>query len=291
MLEDKKFFSPAKINLFLEVFSKRKDNYHEINSLICFCNIGDFIKIKKSKKLELEVSGEFSSYLQNNKNIIIKTHQILKHHFKIQDFHIFLEKNLPVASGIGGGSSNAATYFRIVEKYFNLKIEDHLKIKILLEIGSDVPVCYYQNLSLVSGLGEKITFLPPILDTHILLVNPMIEVSTKFVFSCLEHFSKNKTIFKNYNLKKIEIFEKVIKTQNDLELIAIKKFSEISMVINTIREHSNPILVRMSGSGATCFALFNSEKELNEAYRNISKNKEKWWIKRGKILNNNRYIN
>ena len=187
-----RYFSPAKINLFLEVLSKRKDNYHELNSLICFCDVGDFIEVERSNVLKIEVVGPFSKKLSLNENIIIKTHKIISKYFNIGNFNIRLFKNLPISSGIGGGSSNAATFFKIIEEKLNLNIETNIKNKILLEIGADVPVCYYQRFSIISGIGDKIEFVPPIEESYILLVNPLIEVSTKDIFKELKVFSEKK---------------------------------------------------------------------------------------------------
>ena len=198
-----RYFSPAKINLFLEVLSKRKDNYHELNSLICFCDVGDFIEVKRSNVLKIEVVGPFSKKLSLNENIIIKTHKIISKYFEIENFNIRLFKNLPISSGIGGGSSNAATFFKIIEEKLNLNIETNIKNKILLEIGADVPVCYYQKFSIISGIGDKIEFVPPIEETYILLVNPLIEVSTKDIFKELKVFSEKKTKLDEINKKDI----------------------------------------------------------------------------------------
>ena len=290
MIKQVSYFSPAKINLFLEVLSRRSDKYHEINSLICFCDIGDFIEVTESNALKLQIKGPFAKELPSNNNILIKTHEILNRYFKINNFNINLTKNLPIASGIGGGSSNAATLFRIIESHLNLKIDIKLKNKILLEIGADVPICYYQRLSIVSGIGEKIQYLQPISDTYILLINPLVEVSTKEIFKNLNIFSRKKTILSDLDIKKRVFLNKIIKSKNDLELVAKSKYSSISEVIEIMDKESNAILVRMSGSGATCFALFHSIKDRDLAYKRIIKKKKSWWIKKGKILNKAKFI-
>ena len=280
-----RYFSPAKINLFLEVLSKRKDNYHELNSLICFCDVGDLIEVKRDNVLKIEVLGPFSKNLSLNENIIIKTHRIISRYFDIGNFNIKLFKNLPISSGIGGGSSNAATFFKIIEKKLNLDIAASIKKKILLEIGADVPVCYYQKFSIISGIGDKIKFLPPIEKNFILLINPLVEVSTKDIFSELNVFSEKKTNLDEIN-KKDTLLKKIIESRNDLEKIAKLKYPVISDVLNTLSKDLNALLVRMSGSGATCFGIFNSQLDLDNAYNRIIEIRKNWWIKKGKILNN-----
>jgi len=284
-----RYFSPAKINLFLEVLSKRKDNYHELNSLICFCDVGDLIEVKRDNVLKIEVLGPFSKNLSLNENIIIKTHRIISRYFDIGNFNIKLFKNLPISSGIGGGSSNAATFFKIIEKKLNLDIEASIKNKILLEIGADVPVCYYQKFSIISGIGDKIKFLPPIEKNFILLINPLVEVSTKDIFSELNVFSEKKTNLDEIN-KKDTLLKKIIESRNDLEKIAKLKYPVISDVLNTLSKDLNALLVRMSGSGATCFGIFNSQLDLDNAYNRIIEIRKNWWIKKGKILNNTKYV-
>ncbi len=284
-----RYFSPAKINLFLEVLSKRKDNYHELNSLICFCDVGDLIEVKRSKVLKIEVLGPFSKNLSLNENIIIKTHRIISRYFDIGNFNIKLYKNLPISSGIGGGSSNAATFFKIIEKNLNLDLETGIKNKILLEIGADVPVCYYQKFAIISGIGDKIKFLPPIEESYILLINPLVEVSTKDIFSELKVFSEKKTNLDEIN-KKDTLLKKIIESRNDLEQTAKLKYPVISDVLNTLSKDLNALLVRMSGSGATCFGIFNSQLDLDNAYNKIIEIRKNWWIKKGKILNNIKYV-
>lgn len=284
-----RYFSPAKINLFLEVLSKRKDNYHELNSLICFCDVGDFIEVERSNVLKIEVVGPFSKKLSLNENIIIKTHKIISKYFNIENFNIRLFKNLPISSGIGGGSSNAATFFKIIEKKLNLNIETSIKNKILLEIGADVPVCYYQRFSIISGIGDKIEFVPPIEESYILLVNPLIEVSTKDIFRELKVFSEKKTKLDEINKKDI-LLKKIIESKNDLEKTAKFKYPVISDVLDTLSKDLNALLVRMSGSGATCFGIFNSQLDLDNAYNKIIEIRKNWWIKKGKILNNTKYV-
>ena len=285
-----RYFSPAKINLFLEVLSKRKDNYHELNSLICFCDIGDFIEVKKSNVLRIEVLGPFSKKLSFNENIIIKTHKIISRYFKIGNFNIKLFKNLPISSGIGGGSSNAATFFKIVEKKLNLNIKTSIKNKILLEIGADVPVCYHQKFCIISGIGDKIKFLPPIEESYILLINPLVEVSTKDIFNELKIFSEKKTKLDGINKKHI-FLKKIIESKNDLEKTAKLKYPVICDVLETLSKDFNALFVRMSGSGATCFGIFKSKLDLDNAYNRIIEIRKNWWIKKGKILNNTKYVN
>ena len=150
---------PAKINLFLEVKNKRKDGYHNIESLMTFCNYGDSLSVKKSKKFVFRVNGPFSKELFGKYNLIEeaknKLEFLYKREFKVD---VLLTKNLPIASGMAGGSSNATTFIRCIKEIFNLKDVSGFD-NLLLSLGADVPFCYYGKTALVSGIGEKLKFV------------------------------------------------------------------------------------------------------------------------------------
>lgn len=286
-MNERIYFSPAKINLFLEVLSKRVDGYHNINSLMCLCNVGDYLKITENSKFELNIDGPFKVCLQNmTQNIILNVFEIFKKKFSLKkNIKITLYKNLPISSGIGGGSSNAATAFKCFENFFKLQIDKKLRDNILLSIGADVPFCYHGKPSLVSGIGDKIKSIKFLPDFFILLVNPLIKISTKEIFQKIKNFSSKKTFLPNKEVSKNTITDILINSNNDLESLVVKKYPEIGKILNLLKKDTNSLLTRMSGSGSTCFALFDSEKELTEAYLKISELKKNCWIEKGKILN------
>ncbi|MFT5795693.1 MAG: 4-diphosphocytidyl-2-C-methyl-D-erythritol kinase, partial [Ulvibacter sp.] len=149
----------AKINLFLEITGKNSKNYHLIDSLMAFIDIFDIISVEKSSKLELEITGEQNLKFLGNKgdNILIKTTNLFAKKYNFTpNINIKLEKNIPIAAGLGGGSANAATLIEILIKLYDLKISKEELEKIALEIGSDVPFCLHKKIALVSGVGEII---------------------------------------------------------------------------------------------------------------------------------------
>ena len=188
-----KFISPAKLNLYLEVISKRKDGFHNLESLMTFCELGDVIKIEQSKSFQLKIKGPFGKFLDLNENIILKVinglEELYERKFKVC---VTLEKNLPISSGMGGGSSNAATVIRAIHDIFRIKESENLD-HFLISIGADVPFCYYGKSAIIEGIGEQIEFVNhELCDYYVLLVNPLEEVSTKNVFEKLKILKKKK---------------------------------------------------------------------------------------------------
>ncbi len=279
--------SHAKINLFLEVISKRDDGFHNLNSLMCFCDVGDIIQIEKSDCFSLEISGPFSEKLKKNKdNLIVqsidKIERIVNQKINVR---IKLEKNLPLGSGLGGGSGNAAIVIKVILKLFKLKISEKRLNKLLLSIGSDVPFCFYGKIAIVQGVGNRIIPVKKINEYNILLVNPMFEISTKFIFSKLLKFNHSPTKFSNKRIEECLFFDLLKSSKNDLQSIVTDNFSEIKTILDFFKYETESIFFRMSGSGSTCFGIFKSLESLKVAEEKFRNKNKTWWIKTGKILN------
>ena len=278
-------FSPAKVNLYLEVKNKRKDGYHNIESLMTFCDFGDEISVIKAKKFDLKVKGPFSKFLINKENLIEKSvrkmEDLYERDFKVQ---VILKKNLPIASGMAGGSSNAATFILCLKEIFGLKLIKGFN-NLLLSLGADVPFCFFRKTALVSGIGENLTFTRKLKEYYILLVNPQIEVSTKEIFCKIvfKKDSKNQT----HNNK---ITNSFIKKSNDLQPFAIKKHKIIGEILSHLSNCEGVVINRMTGSGATCFALFENVDDLVRAEVFIKKTFKSFWIKKAKLVNSVKYI-
>lgn len=279
-------FSPAKINLFLEVISRRKDNYHNLNSLMCFCDIGDYIEVVENENFFFETEGPFKKFLAHEKNNLIikaidKLQELTKSKFNLK---VKLIKNLPVSSGLGGGSSNAATIIKILIKKFNLKIEKKTLDKFLIKLGSDVPFCFYKKSAIIQNIGEVIKSVPEIPQYPILIVNPLIQVSTKEIFLRVNNFTHPKTSVPR-KICNEEFFFLLKNSSNDLERIAIKLYPEIQEILKIFKNQTNCLISRMSGSGASCYGLFDDQQKLKEAEKLFNKKNKFWWVKSGKILN------
>ena len=285
-LKEHSLFSPAKINLFLEILSKRKDGFHNLNSLMCFCDIGDKIRVSKSECYSLNISGPFSENLKLKNNIITNTVKKLETFFNRKfSISIALEKNLPISSGMGGGSSNAATVARAIINIFKLNIKKLDLDELLISIGSDVPFCFYGKPSIVSGIGEKVVHLKHLKRLKVLLINPLVEISTKSVFHEIKNFNTNPTNFPKEKINGSELINILNQSKNDLQPIVIKKNTQVNEVIKFFENETESIFYRMTGSGATCFGIFNSYSLMKKAEVKLKNKNNNWWIASGTTLN------
>ena len=283
----------AKINLSLNVINKRKDGYHNLNSDVIFANIYDVISVKvlntNNKTITLKISGPFGSDLNKNpkKNIVYKTALYFMNKYNInKDIIIHLNKILPIASGIGGGSADAAAILRKLLKIFNINknlFYKNLNNEIAKELGADIPACLYSSSLNMKNIGEKISSLPIslkkiIIQNHyIILITPNKSISTKLVFNNWEkhpQFTKFNNINKNF--PKIGV--------NHLKSISENIESDIILAQKFLSTQKGIPFFGMSGSGSTCFGLSNNKNSTLHAKNKIKNIRPKWWIKTDTIL-------
>ena len=276
--------SPAKINLFLEVVKKRPDGYHDLESLMTFCNFGDTIAMKKSKAFSINFDGEFGDVIKLEENIICrlinKIEQILEKKIKV---NIQLTKNLPIASGLGGGSSNAATALKCIMELYGIKFSRKKLNSVLFELGADVPFCYYGKSAIITGIGNISEFTTDIPNYHVLLVNPLRRVPTAEIF---KKISVEKKLNKKFVYSKKDLINTLNKRNNDLEHQASNLCKDIKEIKNTFTRETKQILTRMTGSGATCFGLYKDLNSLYDAEKIFKLKSKKMWIKKTRIVNN-----
>ena len=282
------FLSPIKLNLFLEVINKTNDGYHNLESLMCFCKYGDLIKIKKSNKFSFFIDGPFSKNLSTKKNIIIDTVCLLENFLNLKfNVEIILTKNLPVSSGMGGGSSNAATVFYSLKKLYNLKIKKKDLTNLLFTLGADVPFCYFRKSAIVKGKGEKINFLKnKIFELPVILINPLVEISTKQIFENLDpNICKKKKKIKYNEINSENFFNYLIEKKNDLQESAQKICPKIKEINNFLKRNTKTKLARMTGSGATCFGIYENTNNAKIAEKLLKAEFKNMWIKRTELIN------
>lgn len=281
------YLSPIKLNLFLEVINKTSDGYHQLESLMIFCKFGDFIKIKKSNKFLFSIEGPFSENLSTRQNIIIDTVSLLENFFGMKfNIEIVLKKNLPISSGMGGGSSNAATVFHCLKNLYNLKIKKKDLDELLFSLGADVPFCYYRKSAMVKGKGEKIFFLnKKIRELPVVLVNPLIEISTKKIFENLNLNKSYKDKFDYNDIDKANFFNYLEEKKNDLQPFAEKICPKIREISDFLKVKTNAKFSRMTGSGATCFSIYENKDDAIKAERILRSEFKKIWIKRTELTN------
>lgn len=271
----------AKINLFLHVLGRQEDGYHLLESLVGFADAHDALTLEVGERLSLRIEGPFAAGLiAEDDNLILRAARLFAEAFDVSEAgHFMLEKNLPVASGIGGGSADAAAALRLLVRAQDVALDDPRLVTIARALGADVPVCLFQKPRLMRGIGHD---LGPVLQAQALpavLVNPGVGVETRAVFTRLglkpgERFSPSHAALQGDLLSG---------TRNDLEAPAMAVAPIIGETLARMRAHPGCRIARMSGSGATCFALFDSEDQAQDAASRLALTHPNWWIRPTRI--------
>ena len=260
----------AKINLALHVRRRREDGYHDIETLFAFARHGDQLQASLSDTLHFTIDGPFGSSLSaDDDNLVMQAANRLRAHFSITDgASIRLTKNLPIASGIGGGSADAAAAARLLNRLWDIQASEQEIADILAPLGADIPACVFSRTSFGSGTGTALILRDDsnVPARHLLLINPLQSVSTAAIFKAWDGQDKGP-------VARGDIWKATLSGRNDLEPIAAAICPAITDILN-ILARANPAMVRMSGSGATCFALFNEAKDLDAAKANLD---PRWW--------------
>jgi len=277
--------SLAKINLFLHIMGKRKDDYHELDSLVVFTeDVYDVISIALSDHYQFIIDGPFANRLTKNENIITRTVNLLSQKYQKPPFvKISLTKNLPIASGIGGGSSNAATTIKLLCKLWNLSISDSEMISICKDIGADVPMFIINQASYFNGIGEILTPLKKIPNIWAILANPDISILTPEIFKMgLKKYFKQH-IYHEYSFNNQTLISFLKKTQNDLYFNSLKLVPSLGQILDTLANLEGCEISRMSGSGATCFGIFSNVQLAETALKSLQVIFPNYWIKLTKL--------
>ena len=271
--------SYAKINLSLEIGRKLPNNYHQINSVFHQINLHDKISIKKLKKNKIIIKSNIKN-TENKDNLAYKAASLLKKRYKIKDgIEIKIDKNIPLQSGLGGGSSNAASTLTALNSLFDLKLDKDELMKLASKIGSDVPFFIEGKTCLVSGIGDKVKKIDS-LNLNFVLIKPDIGIPTKLAYNEYDkHIENNTKIKKENKTKKLaealkqKNIEKIAENlHNDFEPVIIRKYPIIKKIKNDLIKNS-ALNALMSGSGSAVFGIF---KDKNEAETAFEKLKEKY---------------
>ena len=272
----------AKINLTLQVTGRRADGYHELESLVVFADVGDALRFEPGDgaPLSLSIEGPFAGPLhQESDNLVLRAAESLRKCAGIEaGAAITLIKNLPVASGIGGGSADAAAALRGLSRLWQLDLPDSELAAIALSLGADVPVCLRGEAVIMSGIGEALQPLPALPPMWLLLVNPGVAVPTSAVFGSLTgNFSEvNEPPLPPIGLAAFVDWLAV--RCNDLQAPACRLAPSVVEVLTALDESPDCLLARMSGSGATCFGLFESEAAARGAAAELAESHPDWWV-------------
>jgi 4-diphosphocytidyl-2-C-methyl-D-erythritol kinase len=276
-------YAPAKINLHLHVVGRRADGYHLLDSLVVFAGIGDRLTVSPSNRLTLSVTGPFATGLAaETDNLVLRAARTLAAQAGVQATGaLVLEKNLPVASGIGGGSADAAAALRLLCRFWRL--DSRLPEQLAAGLGADVPVCVAGAPTMMSGVGEILAPAPALPDVGIVLVNPGVAVSTPSVFRARIGDFSHPALFPEQGWRDANsLVETLRATRNDLEPPARLLTPAIGELLDTLAAIPGCLLARMSGSGATCFGLFAAPEAAQVAARTI--NHDGWWVWGGPLF-------
>lgn len=282
-----KITAPAKLNLFLHITGRREDHFHLLESLFVFTDFGDEITISAAENISLTISDSTQSHLHNesiNHNLIYRAALLLKEKYAVlSGAHIHLHKKIPVAAGLGGGSSDAAATLKALNQFWNLQLSNEILAQIGLTLGADIPACIYQQPAFISGIGEIIQPVKLPISLPVLLVNPNQPLSTQPVFRAYQknnvpfHASVHNSVVTQ--LKNWESFKKMIlENDNDLQSSAIALLPDIEAILSALTKQPGCEVARMSGSGPTCFALFSDQHAAQSAAKTIAQTYPNYWV-------------
>ncbi|TYC56451.1 4-(cytidine 5'-diphospho)-2-C-methyl-D-erythritol kinase [Rhodobacterales bacterium] len=277
----------AKVNLALHITGQRSDGYHLLASLVVFPQIGDRVALQPDEAFKLVLDGPFARDLEgpSNDNLIVKAVKAFAEaaSIEIPDVALTLTKRLPVSSGIGGGSTDAATALRLLEDFTEVYLPDDELHALALKLGADVPVCLYSDPQIMRGIGDELEPAPAMPACAMLLVNPKVGVSTPDVFKALagktnEALPATPEAFDSL----ADLTAYLESCRNDMQAAAIGLCPEIGDVLAALQSDERIVLTRMSGSGATCFGLCEKSAAM-DIERDLRKAHPEWWIASGPL--------
>lgn len=265
--------APAKVNLTLHVTGRRADGYHLLDSLVTFAGVGDRLLLEPADALSLVVTGPEGAGLDGPDNLVLRAARAFG---TGQGARIVLDKHLPVASGIGGGSADAAAALHGLSRLWDVPLPGPAAV---LALGADVPVCLHGRTCRMAGVGEAISTAPPLPPVWAVLANPRVPVPTPAVFAALTRRDNPPMAAELPRLPDAPALARWLATQrNDLEPAALTVAPAIAQVLATLAALPGALLTRMSGSGATCFALFATEPAATAAAILLARAHPGWWI-------------
>ena len=264
----------AKINLALHVRARQADGYHELETLFAYCDDGDLVSAEIASNLTLAIDGPFADGLSTGEdNLVIRAARALQEAAGVtKGAALHLTKNLPVASGVGGGSSDAAAALRLLNRLWDADADAHLLHAIAADLGADVPACIASQTCFGSGRGDDLETLAPCsLDgMPVLLVNPRVPVETGPVFKGWDGVDRGP----------LDVTSPLTLDphwRNDLQSPACAIAPEIESVLEWLSGQDGVTFHRMSGSGATCFALFGSDQACDRVEQAVRRDQPGWW--------------
>ncbi len=274
--------APAKLNLYLHVTGKRPDGFHMLDSLAAFTELGDALTLEPlAEDLTLTITGPFAEFGREDPadNLVIRAARRLADRLgRRAEGRIALTKNLPVASGIGGGSADAAACLRALARLWGLPADAPVLFEVAAGLGADIPVCVVGRSRYFGGVGDQLAAAPRLPETHVVLVNPNVPVPTPAVFKArgAAPFSQPARFSQTPN-DAAALADLLGARGNDLTTPALTVAPVIADVLSALERSDGCLLARLSGSGATCFALYATAAEAESAAARIRTAEPGWW--------------
>lgn len=283
-------FAPAKVNLYLHVGGPDGEGYHPLSSLMVFADVGDQIAIQPADAPEFEITGPFGPGLDPEAdNLVTRASQVILSHIggPVPPFRLILDKRLPLAAGLGGGSADAGATLRLLREVLALPIQDEILEDLAASLGADGAACLWGRAVIAEGRGEKLYPAPRLPELNAVLVNPGVESPTGAVYRAYDAAGCPGGA-ERPGLP--EAFEDVVELagwlsycRNDLEAPAVALAPAIGEVLETLRGEPEVLLARMSGSGATCFALCGEDIEAESLAERLQAMRPDWWVRRCRL--------
>ena len=284
--------APAKVNLFLHVGPPEADGRHGLCSLMVFADIGDQLSLGEAHTLELHIDGPFATGLSAGEdNLVLRAARAILIRTRTRGpeapFRLELDKRLPVASGLGGGSSDAGAALRLIRDAVAPDLDDQVLEAIAGELGSDGPACLFGRPVWAEGRGERLSAAPALPELHAVLVNPRVASSTAAVYRAYDDAGARPSVDRPEAPADFETAEELAAwlagLRNDLEAPAIHLVPAIGDVLTTLADEPESLLARVSGSGATCFALCAGDIEAEGLAERLERMRPDWWVRRCRL--------
>lgn len=279
-------FAPAKVNLFLHVGVPGDDGYHPICSLMAFADVGDVVAVQPSEAPEFEVTGPFAGALEGEGNLVVRAAELLLAGVRgpRPPLRLILDKRLPVAAGLGGGSSDAGATLRLLREALGIGATDQALEAIAGQLGADGVACLWGRPVLAEGRGEQLSAAPAMPPLDAVLANPRVASPTAEVYRA---YDKSGAADRPPLPDRFESPEEVAAflslCRNDLEAPAVSLNPVIGEVLEALSGERETLLARMSGSGATCFALCASDIEAQGLAERLQALRPDWWVRRCRL--------
>ncbi|ACJ00543.1 4-(cytidine 5'-diphospho)-2-C-methyl-D-erythritol kinase [Rhodospirillum centenum] len=280
--------APAKLNLYLHVLGRRPDGYHLLDSLVVFAGLCDVVEVAPAETFRLCIDGPFAAPLRAEdpeRNLVTRACRRLAEAVgRAPDVAVTLHKRLPVAGGIGGGSSDAAAALRALAALWGLDPDDPRPAAVAPGLGADVPVCLHGRSAYFGGIGDVIDPAPALPPVWLVLVNPGIGLGTKEVFGARRDGFSTAGRLERAPADLSDFVTMLEERGNDLMAPAIALAPVVAEVLDALRGTAGCRLARMSGSGATCFGLFGSETDARAAAAGLRAARPGWWAEAAPLL-------